>query len=132
MEKILIVDDDPQVIDVLKSSLERAGYAVSGAASGGEAVRKCRDQDFALVICDILMPNKGGFETIAEIRKCCSTIKVIAISGGGVVPGALYLRAVSLLGADRTLEKPFVPKAVVTTVRELIGDPRPTGSAEAT
>jgi DNA-binding NtrC family response regulator len=129
MKRILVVDDDRQIVQLLRITLEKAGFSVVGAGNGSEALATCQQQTFDLMICDIIMPEKGGVETINEIRRRRPDVKVIAISGGGVVPSDLYLRAVQLLGADRTFPKPFQPTQIVNAVRDLLGEPRKRATA---
>ena len=68
MSAILVVDDDPQVLEVVGEMLRLEGYDVATAADGREAVAKFRAAAFDLVITDLIMPEKEGLETIAEIK----------------------------------------------------------------
>ena len=68
MSAILVVDDDPQVLEVVGEMLRLEGYDVATAADGREAVAKFRSQAFDLVITDLIMPEKEGLETIVEMK----------------------------------------------------------------
>ncbi len=98
-------------------SLEQAGYDVCEAANGDEAIRALRATNFNLVVTDILMPEKDGFETIMYLRKEQPGTKVIAISGG---ENRLFLESAAGLGATRILTKPFRPSELIQAVKELL------------
>ena len=66
------------------------------------------------------MPNREGIETIGELRRIAPNAKIVAISGGGQRGASDYLRAAELLGADRTLRKPFSPEALLAITDELL------------
>ena len=80
----------------------------------------CCDAHFDLVITDLIMPEKEGLETIADIRKSCADLPIIAISGGGRVGPMDYLETARFIGADATLAKPFGRQELITTVAELL------------
>jgi len=90
MATILAVDDDPQVRDLLDTLLTEAGHQVVTAADGKEAMARFRAQPVAVVGADILMPEQDGFETIQQLHRIAPRVPVIAISGGGHNPAALY------------------------------------------
>lgn len=68
-EKILIIDDEKNFLDLLKSQLELQGYAVSTAMNGIEGLKKVEEESPNLIICDIKMPKKNGYEVLDEIRR---------------------------------------------------------------
>ncbi len=107
MATILAVDDDPQVRELLDDLLTHAGHRVVTAADGREAIEQFQSRPAELVVADILMPEQDGFETIQQLHRIAPQVPVIAISGGGHLPGSLYLRTAALFGAVSTLEKPF-------------------------
>lgn len=113
--KILVVDDDAEVRNVVRRTLESAGYAVREAANGAEAIAAAQATLFDLVITDILMPEKDGLETVIHLRRNMPDLSVIAISGCG---NELYLRDAVGLGATKILAKPFTP----TRLRELVAE----------
>ena len=84
MEKLLVVDDEVKIRDVIKEYAEFNGYEVAEAGDGMEAVRMCKEEDFDLIILDIMMPKLDGFSTCKEIKKSRPDIPVIMLSARGV------------------------------------------------
>lgn len=128
MKRILIIDDDFLVRDMLERLMRKARYDVETAEDGGRAMRLHRRRPVDLVITDIIMPEKEGLETIAEFRKSAPAVKIIAISGGGRIgPSSYlpssYLRMAKMLGADRTFAKPVDTAQLLATVEELLAPP---------
>ena len=82
MSRILIIDDDKQMREMLKQTLERAGYAVIEAQNGLEGVAVYREQHVDVVITDLIMPGKDGMETIIELKREFPDVRIIAVSGG--------------------------------------------------
>ena len=105
--RILVVDDDRQTREVVDAKLRQAGHTVSCAADGVEAIDLVRGKLFDVVVTDILMPNKDGFEVIAELRRRHGGVRIVAMSGGGRRNQEQYLKTASSLGAHATLMKPF-------------------------
>jgi DNA-binding response OmpR family regulator len=122
MRKILIIDDDEQILPMLAHAMELAGYAAVTALDGREGQRLLEKQPFDLVITDIIMPEREGMETITYIKKNFPAIKIIAISGGGRIGPETYLPAALELGADDALAKPFAMEELLTSVRKLLGE----------
>ena len=106
-ERILVVDDDPGIRRTLQALLSRAGYRVTQARDGTEAVRLWREQGGDLVITDLHMPEKDGIQTIIELLSHSPGARIIAMSGGGQTKRLDLLGNASLLGAVLTIEKPF-------------------------
>ena len=119
MARVLVVDDDFQMREMLGVILERKGYDVMTAPDGKLAVQLQRKLPFDLVITDIIMPEKEGLETISELRHSYPRLKIIAISGGGRHRPDGYLELARQLGADRILAKPFGSWEILSAVREL-------------
>lgn len=107
MAHILIIDDEDMVRMVLKQSLEKAGHAVTEASNGAKGIKALHDGNFDLIITDIVMPEKEGVETIAEIRASEPDLPIIAVSGGGRIGPENYLDAARKLGANHAFAKPF-------------------------
>ncbi|MEX0921576.1 MAG: response regulator [Rhodovibrionaceae bacterium] len=103
----LVVDDDSMVRDVIARTLSAAGYPVRTAGNGNEAVEIFSREPCAIVITDIVMPEKEGIETILELKRRDAAVKILAISGGGRERGKEFLRYASRLGANEVLPKPF-------------------------
>jgi CheY-like chemotaxis protein len=123
--RILVIDDDKQLREVVSRALQRAGHTVVEAEGGRAGVRLYRDQGADLIITDIFMPERDGLETILELRREFPGVKIVAVSGGDST-GRIDLREEArLFGALRTLRKPFQPGELVKVVAELLGETEP-------
>ena len=121
MARIIIIDDNVYILDMLKQTLEREGYEVVEASNGNEGIRLYRENLADLIITDILMPKKEGLETIMELKRDFPDVKIIAISGGGRISPKEYLSMAKKLGARHTFSKPVEREKLLAAVRELIG-----------
>ncbi len=120
MRSILLVDDDKQLLDVMSEMLRMEGYDVAVAENGQLAVERLSDQAFDQVITDLIMPEKEGLETIADIRRHRHDMPIIAISGGGRLGPSDYLETAKFIGADATLAKPFARQELISAVSNLL------------
>lgn len=120
MAKILVIDDDDTIRTLLCRMLERSGHQVLAAADGAQATDLFRQNPLDLIITDLFMPDREGLEIIQELRKNHPQVKIIAISGGGSIGGTSFLDIARLIGASRTLEKPFGSQALLSTVDEVL------------
>jgi DNA-binding response OmpR family regulator len=107
MAHILLIDDDELFRPMLRENLEEMGYMVTEARNGKEGLDKYASAPTDLVLTDLIMPEKEGIETIIELRKKWPGVKIIAMSGGGRVSAANYLKTAQRLGAECILSKPF-------------------------
>lgn len=110
--------------------MKPAGHEVAAAADGWEGLGLFQQQAFDLVITDVLMPRKGGAETIADLRRLRPGLKIVAACGGGRSAGTGCPATAQSLGADRLLTKPFTVvelRAAVADVLRVANKP-PTGS----
>jgi len=123
MQKILIIDDDHHILLMIKKMLERAGFEVELASNGNDGLDLFKSLQVDLVITDIIMPEKEGLETIREMKRLRSDLKIIAMSGGGKVSSDNYLNTARIFGASKILTKPFSQKQMVSAVQELLGEP---------
>ena len=121
MARVLVVDDEPLVRRTLKLMLERAGHQVEEAEDGDQAWEVFSAARPDLVLIDIIMPNREGVETIAELRQLDRDVPIIAMSGGGQVDGGLFLDLAKKLGASRTLRKPMRSAQLLAAVDECLG-----------
>jgi DNA-binding NtrC family response regulator len=119
MKKIIIIDDEPHILLMLKKMLERAGYEIDIATNGMEGLELFKKSPSDLVITDIIMPEKEGLETIREMKSLQSGLKIIAMSGGGKITADNYLQTAKLFGASRIIEKPFTQQQMVQAVKDL-------------
>src|SRR5664279_2444131 len=110
MAKILVIDDEPSILLMIKKMLEKAGHEVEMALNGKEGMQIFENNKADLLITDIIMPEKEGLETIVEMRKKYPDLKIIAISGGGRISADGYLPGAKLLGANMVFQKPLIQK----------------------
>lgn len=123
MRKILIIDDEHHILMMIKKMLERAGFEVDLASNGVHGLELFKEIEADLVITDIIMPEKEGLETIREMKKLRSDLKIIAMSGGGRISSNSYLESAKIFGASRVIQKPFSQKEMLNAVTDLLGDP---------
>lgn len=115
-ERVLVVDDERPIADILKFSLEREGFDVDVAYDGQEAITKARDSAFNLVILDIMLPKMDGFTVCREIRAFSSVPILMLTAKETEVDKVLGLE----LGADDYVTKPFSPRELLARVRAIL------------
>ncbi len=120
MARVLVIDDDDDTRRMLCEVLTRAGHEVVAAADGRTGVARYRESRADVVITDIFMPEFDGLETIREIRREFLQARIIAISGGGRRSDFDYLPSALMLGAWRTMDKPFNPAELLQAVAEAL------------
>ncbi len=116
MPSILIIDDDDSLRDSLRRTLRKQGYVIMEASDGGLGLKQLERQAVDLVLLDLFMPDKDGLETIGELRRTHPGIKIIAMSGGGFKGKVDMLPMAKMLGARRTLTKPFTREQLLEAV----------------
>ncbi len=124
-KKILVVDDEPKIVRVVRAYLERAGFQVLSAYSGQEALDRFRQEDPALIVLDLMLPDLDGMDVARAIRRE-SEVPIIMLTARGEEAD----RVAGLeLGADDYVVKPFNPRELVARVRAVLrraeGIPRP-------
>ena len=117
VKKVLIVDDNADIRESLKRVLERAGYAVELARDGDEALSRQKANPANVLITDLFMPERDGFETLAAFRKAYPRTRIVAISGESRVTRRDYLESARLIGVDAIFRKPVDPQQLVETLR---------------
>lgn len=127
MKRILIIDDDHHILLMLKKMLEKAGFEVDLASNGVDGLELFQKIQADMVITDIIMPEKEGLETIREMKRMRSEVKIIAMSGGGKISADNYLETAKIFGASLVLEKPFSQKTMVDAVTRLMGSEKEEG-----
>lgn len=120
MASILIIDDEPGVLKVLRRILENAGHTVSEAPDGEVALRQFVGQPADLVVTDIFMPGMDGLEFLMHVRTAFPQARVVVMSGGGILPRDQVLGDAAQLGADLILEKPFTSQEVLEVVDQAL------------
>jgi DNA-binding NtrC family response regulator len=118
---ILIIDDDERTRKLFRKILETEGYQVSEASNGNEGIKLFRKEPADLVITDIIMPEKEGIETIMELRKDFPDVKIIAMSGGGLVEADSYLEMAKKMGATEVLTKPIKNDELLKIIKDILG-----------
>ena len=123
MKRILVIDDDVQMRQMLKQMLERQGYEVIDAPDGKEGLKLYRQAPTDLIITDIIMPEKEGVETIIELKRDFPDVKIIAISGGSRgLDAHNCLSYVKGLGVSHIFTKPFEHTELLEAIQELLGE----------
>ena len=120
-KKILIADDEQNIVISLEFLMKREGFEVLIANDGEEAVRRIRSDPPDLVLLDVMMPKKSGFEVCQEIKAdpALAAVRILMLTAKGrdteVAKGLA-------LGADAYMTKPFSTKELVDKVRSMLGD----------
>ncbi len=110
--RVLVVDDESRILNFLTSKLKASGYGVLTASSGIEALEQVQAQEPDLVVLDVVMPTKDGFETLKELRRFSSVPTIILSARESNADKVKGLR----LGADDYLAKPFSPDELVARI----------------
>lgn len=116
MAKLLVVDDEEKIQLVLKEYAEFEGYKVDTANDGMEAVRKVKDQDYDLIVMDVMMPKLDGYSAIKEIKKY-KDIPVLMLTARGEEYDKLFAFELSV---DDYVTKPFSPKEVMARIGAIL------------
>ena len=114
--KVLIVDDEEMIRAVLREYVEFEGGEADEACDGMEAVTKCRDNNYDVVLMDVMMPRLDGFSAVKEIRKF-SQVPVIMLSARGEEYDKLFGFEI---GSDDYVTKPFLPKEVMARIHAVM------------
>ena len=116
MSKILIVDDEEDIYNLIKRYAEREGYETKCASDGSKAIEMCNTNDFDAIVMDIMMPDVDGYTACKEIKKI-KDIPVIMLSARGTEFDKLYGFEV---GIDDYVVKPFSPKELMARINVII------------
>ena len=116
-EKILAIDDNPQLIKMIRLCLERQDYEIIAAYSGSEGLRKFQDNHPDLVILDIKMPDMDGWEICRSLREMSPNVPILILTV--LKEKANVVRALAL-GADGFVAKPFRPGELVARIQALL------------
>ena len=113
MAKILIADDEPNIVTLISRYAEREGYEVTGVSDGRQAIEACRNDSFDVVILDVMMPDTDGFTACKKIREFSET-PVIMLSARGTEFDKLHGFEV---GVDDYVTKPFSPMELIARIK---------------
>lgn len=119
-KKILVVDDEPNVIRTLTFVLKKEGYDVSSAVNGEEAITRVHESKPSLMFLDVMMPKKNGYQVCQELKSdsTMNDIHIVMLSAKGQEADK---EMAMNMGADEFMTKPFSPLGVVGRVKELLG-----------
>jgi DNA-binding response OmpR family regulator len=118
--RILVADDDPDILNLVRVRLEQAGYETLGASDGEEALRFALEHRPALCVLDVVMPKRNGFEVLETLRRTERTADIPVILLTATVKEREIARGLEA-GADAYLTKPFSPRDLLDRVRTLLG-----------
>jgi two-component system phosphate regulon response regulator PhoB len=118
-ERILVVDDEPDIIALVAYHLVKHGYRVSTASDGVEAVRAAKQEQPALIVLDLMLPGKSGYEVLEELRANASTRETAVLMLTARKEEEDRIRGLAL-GADDYLTKPFSPQELVLRVGAIL------------
>ena len=116
MPRILVVDDEPDICQMIRRYAEHDGFETVGVSDGTEAVSICRKQDFDIIIMDAMMPEMDGFTAVRKIREQ-KDIPVLMLSARGAEYDKLHGFEV---GADDYVTKPFSPRELMARINVII------------
>ena len=117
--KILIIDDEPQLVESLAMRLKASGYAVSAAPDGVSGINKFKEEPPDLVILDIMMPGLSGLDVLKELKEICLNVPVIMLTAYGTPQSAIEALR---LGAYDHLAKPFNTETLLEMIKKAISD----------
>lgn len=117
--RILVIDDEKIVRTAICMALGFHGYEVSEAGDGEEGVSLQNDTPFDIAIVDMMMPKKGGLDTIKELRSKFPELGILAISGINTTDKINHLELAKIYGATTTLQKPFEGEKLIDAINEV-------------
>ena len=121
-KKILVVDDDADVVQLVSFNLKRAGYTIGTASDGVEAIKKARSMAPDLILLDVMMPELDGFEVCKTLRRDPATASIPIMMLTALSSEMARLEGLGS-GATDFLSKPFSPKLLLTRIGNLLKEP---------
>jgi two-component system alkaline phosphatase synthesis response regulator PhoP len=125
--KILIADDEPDIIEIISFHLEKAGYLVASAKDGSEAIEKAKQFQPDCIILDIMMPKRNGFEVCEYLRSNKEFDKTFIVLLTALNDEASHIKGLEL-GGDDFVNKPISPKVLVSRINALYRRIQPVSS----
>lgn len=113
MKRVMIVDDDPHILKLISLYFEKDGFEVQTAEDGEKALKLFAEKEPDVILLDLMLPGKNGFDVLRELRKTSSLPVLILTARGDTFDKVLGLE----LGADDYVEKPFEPKELIARVK---------------
>ena len=123
MARILVIDDDASICEIVRAMLGKAGHVVTAASNGRLGLASLAREPVELVIADIVMPEMDGIETVRRLRSMTRPPRIIVMTGGSREGAMDQLAAARSLGADATLTKPLRAQHLLDTTAELLRRP---------
>lgn len=120
MAKILVVDDEVYIRELIKRALSTHGHTIVDFDNGIDGINYVKENSVDVAIIDLVMPMKGGIETLIEIRDSNRNIKIIAISGKIETKADAIQGLAHQFNVDKVLSKPFDVDEIIQIVEELI------------
>jgi CheY-like chemotaxis protein len=120
MPRVLIIEDEVELREMIKTSLIRRKYTVMEAGNGKDALSRFKPSMTDLVVTDLIMPEEDGLKVIMKLKEIKPSLKIIAISGGGKAGPGGYLNLAKALGAHAVLSKPFSINELISKIEELL------------
>jgi DNA-binding response OmpR family regulator len=118
--RVLVVDDEPPIVDLLTGYFEREGWSVTGAADGPSAIETVRRIDPDVIVLDVMLPGLDGVEVCRQVRAFTDAYILMLTARGEEIDRIMGLT----VGADDYLVKPFSPREVVARIKALLRRPR--------
>lgn len=125
-ERILVVDDEASIVELVAYNLRRAGYEVLTAANGEEALQIARGGGLDLVVLDVMLPGMDGFDVLKEIRRVSEVPVLMLTARGEEIDRVVGFE----IGADDYVTKPFSPRELTGRVKAILRRVRKTGEPE--
>ena len=122
MTKVLLVDDDEVIRETLSDALKLRKFVVSCLSDGTKVLTEIEENDYDIIVLDIVMPNKEGLETIQDVRKVNPKIPILAISGGGRTAPSSNLAIAKMMGANDTMIKPFDSFSLAKKINKILNN----------
>src|SRR5262245_17206442 len=117
-KRVLLVDDDPEIIDAIRYALESKGYQIFIARDGNQGLAMAESEDPDLVILDMMMPKRSGFLVLEKLRRTREVpIRVIMITAN---EGSRHKAYAEMLGVDDYIRKPFAIDKLVDSIQRLL------------
>lgn len=126
MDRILLIDDDIELCELVSEFLTSEGFAVASVHDGEQGVNQVLSNDYGLIVLDVMLPNLNGFEVLRRVRSAKRTPIIMLTARGEDVDRIIGLE----LGADDYLPKPFNPRELVARIRAVLRRMQPIASKD--